>query len=394
MISNFAVLEGSRYAEGVCIGEFAVIRAGVRLGEGVVIHPYVIINENVEVGAGTEIFPGAVIGKEPKGTSSTAWEPHFVKRVILGSNCTIGPHAVIYYDIEIGDDTLIGDGSSIREQCRIGSRCNISRYVTVNYNTRIGDRTKIMDFTHVTGNCIIGNDVLVSLAVGMTNENVPGTSSYDKDHVTGARICDGAVIGAGVTLLPGIVIGEKAIVGAGAVVTRDVPPGVTVMGIPARVVRMAPAGGMFHDFALVETEKVGPGTRVWAYAHILPGATIGEDCNICDQTFIENDVVIGNRVTIKSGVHIWDGTRIEDDAFIGPNVSFTNDRFPRSKHYPEKFSGVTIYRGASIGANATLLPGITIGENAMVGAGAVVTRDVPANALVFGNPARVIRYLP
>ncbi len=152
-------------------------------------------------------------------------------------------------------------------------------------------------------------------------------------------------------------------------------------------------GVAIHDLALVETENIGRGTRIWAHTHILPGARIGEDCNICDQVFIENDVVIGERVTIKSGVQIWDGVRVEDDVFIGPNVAFTNDPFPRGKRYPEKFLNIVIRKGASIGANATLLPGITIGENAMIGAGAVVSSDVPANAVVVGNPGRIVRYL-
>ena len=150
---------------------------------------------------------------------------------------------------------------------------------------------------------------------------------------------------------------------------------------------------MLHDFALLESQHIGAGTRIWAHAHILQGARIGTNCNICDQTFIENDVVIGDRVTVKSGVHIWDGVYIEDDVFIGPGVSFTNDRFPRSRQYPEALMAIRICRKASIGANATLLPGITIGENAMVGAGAVVTKDVPPNAVVYGNPARIHRYV-
>lgn len=148
-----------------------------------------------------------------------------------------------------------------------------------------------------------------------------------------------------------------------------------------------------HPQALVESKKIGKDTRIWAFAHVLPGAEIGEDCNICDHTFVENDVVIGNRVTIKCGVYIWDGIRIEDDVFIGANVAFTNDRFPRSKQYPETFLVTIIRKGASIGTNATLLPGITIGQNAMVGAGAVVTRDVPPSAVVVGIPARVVRYV-
>lgn len=157
--------------------------------------------------------------------------------------------------------------------------------------------------------------------------------------------------------------------------------------------RFSSGGVEVHDLALVETEDIGRCTRIWAHTHILPGAKIGEDCNICDQVFIEDDVVIGHRVTIKSGVHIWDGVRIEDDVFVGPNVSFTNDRFPRSKRYPDRFLNTTIRRGASIGANSTLLPGISIGEKAMVGAGSVVTRDVPAQAIVAGNPARVIGFV-
>jgi acetyltransferase-like isoleucine patch superfamily enzyme len=147
-----------------------------------------------------------------------------------------------------------------------------------------------------------------------------------------------------------------------------------------------------HDNALVESVAVGDGTRIWAFTHVLPGATIGRDCNICDHVFIENDVVIGDRVTIKCGVQIWDGLRIDDDVFIGPNATFTNDLFPRSKVYPEQFAQTFVARGASVGANATILAGIRIGEGAMVGAGAVVTREVPDFAIVVGNPARVIGF--
>jgi UDP-2-acetamido-3-amino-2,3-dideoxy-glucuronate N-acetyltransferase len=148
-----------------------------------------------------------------------------------------------------------------------------------------------------------------------------------------------------------------------------------------------------HPKAIVENgASVGEGTRVWAFAHILPGARIGIDCNICDGVFIENDVVIGDRVTIKCGVQVWDGVKIENDAFIGPNATFTNDQFPRSKEYPGQFKTTLVRNGASIGANATILPGITVGRNAMIGAGAVVTRDVPPNATVVGNPAHIIGY--
>jgi UDP-2-acetamido-3-amino-2,3-dideoxy-glucuronate N-acetyltransferase len=147
-----------------------------------------------------------------------------------------------------------------------------------------------------------------------------------------------------------------------------------------------------HPQGLCESTNVGEGTRVWAFAHVLSGARIGSDCNICDHVFIENDVVLGDRVTVKCGVQIWDGVRIEDDAFIGPNATFANDPFPRSRQRPERFTPTLVSRGASVGANATILPGVTIGRGAMVGAGAVVTRDVPPYAIVVGNPARITGY--
>lgn len=148
-----------------------------------------------------------------------------------------------------------------------------------------------------------------------------------------------------------------------------------------------------HPQGICESSQVGSGTRIWAFAHVLPKAKIGTDCNICDHVFIENDVVIGDRVTIKCGVQLWDGIRIESDVFIGPNVTFTNDKFPRSKQYPEKFATTVVEAGASLGANATILPDITIGAKAMVGAGAVVTRSVPPRAIVVGNPARIVGYV-
>ncbi len=148
-----------------------------------------------------------------------------------------------------------------------------------------------------------------------------------------------------------------------------------------------------HPQGLCESPNVGSGTRVWAFAHVLPRAVIGADCNICDHVFVENDVVIGDRVTVKCGVQLWDGVRLEDDVFVGPNATFTNDPMPRSKVYPADFSKTIIRRGASIGANATILPGLTVGEGALVAAGSVVTRDVPARVLVRGSPARPVSFL-
>ena len=148
-----------------------------------------------------------------------------------------------------------------------------------------------------------------------------------------------------------------------------------------------------HPLSDVHSSQIGEGTRVWQFAVVLKDAQIGRDCNICAHTLIENDVTIGDNVTVKSGVYIWDGTCIGNNVFIGPCATFTNDKMPRSKVYPDAFSKITVEEYASIGANATLLPGVTIGKHAMVGAGAVVTKDVPAYAVVVGNPAKIIRYI-
>ncbi len=134
-----------------------------------------------------------------------------------------------------------------------------------------------------------------------------------------------------------------------------------------------------HNLADVQSQNIGSGTRIWQFCVVLPNAIIGKNCNICAHCFIENDVKIGNNVTIKSGVQLWDGICIEDNVFIGPNVSFCNDKYPRSKLYPQNFLRTVVKKGASIGANATILPGVTIGEGAIIGAGAIITKDIPAH---------------
>ena len=136
-----------------------------------------------------------------------------------------------------------------------------------------------------------------------------------------------------------------------------------------------------HPLSDVKSKNIGKDSKIWQFCVVFEKAVIGENCNICANVLIENDVVIGNNVTIKSGVQLWDGLRVEGNVFIGPNVTFTNDLYPRSKKYPEKFLNTVIKKGASIGANATILPGITIGEKAMIAAGSIVTKDVPANKL-------------
>ena len=237
MISPHAIVETRDIASSADIAEFAVVRSGASLGKGVRIHPHAVIESGVRLEDDVEVFPGAYIGKEPKGAGATARAIEFERRVRIGRGTSVGPHAVIFYDVEIGSGTLIGDGASIREQCRVGSNCIISRYVTVNYHTRIGDRTRIMDLTHITGNCVIGDDVFISVLVSTANDNEMVTRQYEEGKVVGPHIGSRVSIGEGACILPGVKIGDGALVGAGSVVTKDVEPLALVIGVPARFVR-------------------------------------------------------------------------------------------------------------------------------------------------------------
>ena len=237
MISPHAIVQTRDVAPGVEIAEFAVVRAGASLGTGVRVHPHAVIESGVRLEDDVEVFPGAYVGKEPKGAGATARAIEFERRIVIAEGTSVGPHAVIFYDVEIGAGTLIGDGASIREQCRVGSRCIISRYVTINYNTRIGDRTRIMDLTHITGNCVIGDDVFISVLVSTANDNEMVTRRYEEGKVVGPRIGSRVSIGEGACILPGVTIGDGALVGAGSVVTKDVEPMALVIGVPAKFVR-------------------------------------------------------------------------------------------------------------------------------------------------------------
>jgi UDP-2-acetamido-3-amino-2,3-dideoxy-glucuronate N-acetyltransferase len=146
-----------------------------------------------------------------------------------------------------------------------------------------------------------------------------------------------------------------------------------------------------HNLADVRSENIGDGTRIWQFCVILPEARIGKDCNICSHVFIENDVLVGDRVTVKCGVQLWDGVTLEDDVFIGPNVTFCNDKFPRSRIGMDRLERTIVQSGASIGANATILPGVVIGRGVMVGAGSVVARSIPAGEVWIGNPAHYLK---
>lgn len=149
-----------------------------------------------------------------------------------------------------------------------------------------------------------------------------------------------------------------------------------------------------HDTAIVAPDvPIGEGTRIWAFVNVQKGAVIGKNCNICDRCFIEKGAVVGDQVTIKNGVSVFEGVILEDGVFVGPNATFVNDRHPRSRKPDWKLEGVKVCRGASIGANATILCGVTVGTYALVGAGAVVVEDVPAHAVMVGNPARQIGWV-
>jgi UDP-3-O-[3-hydroxymyristoyl] glucosamine N-acyltransferase len=216
------------------IATSAVVGEGAAIGAGCVLHPHVVIAADVTLGEGVEVFPGAVIGREPKGAGATSRAPEAAGHVTIADGGSIGVGAAIYCDVEIGPGTLIGDSASIREGARIGARCIVSRCVTINYEVTVGDDVKIMDNTHVTGRTTIGDGAFVSTMVAMTNDNAPLTRLGDAERLVGPRIEPGAVVGAGAILLPGVVLGEGCFVAAGAVVTRDIAPGVTVAGIPAK----------------------------------------------------------------------------------------------------------------------------------------------------------------
>ena len=220
------------------IADTAVIHGNVTIEDGVIIHDYVVVYPNTVIQSGCEIYDHCVIGKPPTSPGATSRKlKQEYPELKIGTGCILCPSVVLYAGSEIGGHNLLGDFCSIREECRIGSHCIISRNVSVNYNTRIGDYTKIMDNSHITGNMVIGSHVFISVLVATTNDNTMGREEYDEGHVRGASIGDYVTIGAAANILPGVRIGDKAIVGASALVTRDVPGGKVVMGIPARIIR-------------------------------------------------------------------------------------------------------------------------------------------------------------
>ncbi|HEY7182845.1 MAG TPA: DapH/DapD/GlmU-related protein [Blastocatellia bacterium] len=233
-VSPLAVIETNQIGDNVVIREYAIVRRGAVIGNNVIIHPFVIIEEGVRIGDDVEIFPSAYIGKPPRGVGAMTRPMNFAAKIDVGDGCVIGPNAVIYYDVEIGPQTLISDGASIREQSKIGSRCIIGRYVTVNYATLIGNNVKVQDHTWLAGNMRIGDRVFISGGVTTANDNLMGASGYVEEDIIGPTIGNGVRVGAGAIILPKVRVEDGALIGAGAVVTKDVPAGRTAKGIPAR----------------------------------------------------------------------------------------------------------------------------------------------------------------
>jgi acetyltransferase-like isoleucine patch superfamily enzyme len=229
-----AVVESDSIGAGASIGEFAVIRAGASIGDDVTIHPHVVVEPGIEIGAGTEILPGAYLGRRPRAVGAIVREPTYRETVRIGAGCSIGVHAIVYYDVEIGEDTLVGDAADIREETKIGRGCVIGRYVAIDRDVQIGDGTKINFACSLVSKARLGRDVFIAPHLTTTNDNALGRRGWSDELTAGPTIEDEAMIGGDATLLPGVTIGRAAVVGAGSVVTRDVKPGVTVVGVPAR----------------------------------------------------------------------------------------------------------------------------------------------------------------
>ena len=215
----------------VTIGPYAIIGDCV-IGDNCIIHSHAFIGDNVRLGEHVEIHHGSVIGREPKSAGATCAPIDYDKFINIGNNTILGPHTIVYYDVKIGCNTLIGDGASIRERCEIGNRCIIGRYVTINYNVSIGNDVKIMDLSHITGNTVIEDQVFIGPIVGTANDNKI-KEGYG-DHILGQYISEGAIIGLGSMILPDIKIGKNTWVGAGALVTKDVKDNQLVKGMPAK----------------------------------------------------------------------------------------------------------------------------------------------------------------
>ena len=231
-----------KISEKASIADTAIIYDDVEIEEGVIVHDYVVIYPNTKIEKGCEIYDHCVLGKLPTSPGITSRELKTeYSQLVIGENSILCPGVVLYAGSRIGCNNLLGDCCSIREECNIGNNCIISRNVSVNYNTCIGNDTKIMDNAHITGNMKIGNHVFISVLVATTNDNTMGREGYNEDQMQGPTISDHVTVGAAANILPGVHIGENAIIGASALVTKDVPAHKVVMGVPAKVIKIGRA---------------------------------------------------------------------------------------------------------------------------------------------------------
>jgi acetyltransferase-like isoleucine patch superfamily enzyme len=231
-----AIVETDSIGEGVAIGEFAIVRPGAVIGDGVTILPRVIVDAGVEIGAGTEIQPGSYIGRRPRAAGAVVRKPTYREVLRIGPGCAIGANVVVYYGVEIGADTLLGDQVSIREETRIGNHCAIGRMTALDREVRIEDGSLTMFACNIVAKTVVGKNVFIAPGVLMTNDNALGAEGWNQETAPSILVEDEARIGAGATFLPGVTVGRGAIVGAGSVVTRDVEAGTKVLGVPARPV--------------------------------------------------------------------------------------------------------------------------------------------------------------
>ena len=239
-VKSTAVVETDTVGSDVSIADFAVLESGCTIGDRVVIHPHVVIGDGVSIAADTEVLPGALIGREPRAVGAIARRPTFDRVIEVGEGCSIGANSIIFYGVAIGSEVLIADGASIRERCRIEDRCVVGRLAVLDADVVIGEGTRILDYVNLVAKTRIGRDVFISPHVVSMNDPSFGEHGYVDEVIEGQTIEDGARVGGGAVLLPGVVIGGGATVAAGSVVTRDVEPGSTVMGVPATAVRSQP----------------------------------------------------------------------------------------------------------------------------------------------------------